>query len=179
MKKIIRPEGPAKKIILLRYCPKKIFRPRPRSQAPPRISNGPCLTGGDVVGIRPTGNEKAWKKALVEDQVDVRSYNVRTEDGPIFRRNRRHLRFSREPFYQDPATEAFEPADTRQQPHVHTEPNQPQNSEPAISEVPQQPEQPVLSPVPVQPPQPAVQSPKSVVKTRSDRVIKKPQRFSD
>ena len=43
MKKIIRPEGPAKKIILLRYCPKKIFRPRPKSQPPPRISNGPCL----------------------------------------------------------------------------------------------------------------------------------------
>ena len=35
MKKIIRPEGPAKKITLLRYCPKKIFRPRPKSQAPP------------------------------------------------------------------------------------------------------------------------------------------------
>ena len=137
------------------------------------------LTGGDVVRIRPTENEKAWKKALVEDQVDVRSYNVRTEDGRIFRRNRRHLRFSREPFYQDPATEAFKPADTRQQPHVHTEPNQPQNSEPVISEVPQQPEQPVLSPVPVQSPQPAVQSPKSEVKTRSGRVIKKPQRFSD
>ena len=43
MKKIIRPEGPAKKITLLRYCPKKIFRPRHKSQAPPRISNGPCL----------------------------------------------------------------------------------------------------------------------------------------
>ena len=35
MKKIIRPEGPAKKINLLRYCPKKIFRPRPKSQLPP------------------------------------------------------------------------------------------------------------------------------------------------
>ena len=44
MKKIIRPEGPAKKITLLRYCPKKKFRPRPKSQAPPRISNGPCLS---------------------------------------------------------------------------------------------------------------------------------------
>ena len=35
MKKIIRPEGPAKKIILLRFCPKKISRPGPKFQAPP------------------------------------------------------------------------------------------------------------------------------------------------
>ena len=35
MKKIIRPEGPAKKIILLRYGPKKIFWPGPKTQAPP------------------------------------------------------------------------------------------------------------------------------------------------
>ena len=33
-KKIIRPEGPAKKIILLRFCPKKIFWPGPKTQAP-------------------------------------------------------------------------------------------------------------------------------------------------
>jgi len=31
--------------------------------------------------------------------VDVRSYEVRTEDGKIFRRNRRHLRNSKEPAY--------------------------------------------------------------------------------
>ena len=42
-KKIIRPEGPAKKIILLRFCPKKISRPGQKFQAPPWISNGPCL----------------------------------------------------------------------------------------------------------------------------------------
>ena len=35
MKKIIRPEGPAKKITLLRYCPKKFFGPRHKSQPPP------------------------------------------------------------------------------------------------------------------------------------------------
>ena len=38
-----------------------------------------------------------WFKARVEQQVDVRSYEVRTEDGKIFRRNRRHLRSSKEP----------------------------------------------------------------------------------
>ena len=35
MKKIIRTEGPAKKITLLRYCPKKNFWPRHKSQPPP------------------------------------------------------------------------------------------------------------------------------------------------
>ena len=39
MKKIIRPEGPAKKINLLRYCPEKNFRPRPKSQPPPPPQN--------------------------------------------------------------------------------------------------------------------------------------------
>ena len=39
-----------------------------------------------------------WIKAQVEQQVDVRSYAVRAEDGRLFRRNRRHLRQSREPF---------------------------------------------------------------------------------
>ena len=34
-KKIIRPKGPAKKITSLRYCPKKIFWPRHKSQPPP------------------------------------------------------------------------------------------------------------------------------------------------
>ena len=44
MKKKIWPEGPAKKIILLGFCPKKIFWPGPKTQAPPPwISNGPCL----------------------------------------------------------------------------------------------------------------------------------------
>ena len=47
-KKIIRPEGPAKKNNLAPILPEKnFFRPRHRSQPPPprppRISNGPCL----------------------------------------------------------------------------------------------------------------------------------------
>ena len=39
-----------------------------------------------------------WIKAQVEQQVDVRSYAFRTEDGRLFRRNRKHLRQSQEPF---------------------------------------------------------------------------------
>ena len=51
-KKIIRPEGSAKKIILLRFCPKKIILPGPKTQAPPPppwISNGPCLSHGILI----------------------------------------------------------------------------------------------------------------------------------
>ena len=50
------------------------------------------LHDGDVVRIKPVGKEKNWVKARVEGQVDIRSYQVRTEDGAVYRRNRRHLR---------------------------------------------------------------------------------------
>ena len=46
--------------------------------------------------VKPTDRSCRWFKASVEHQVDVRSYEVRTEDGRIFRRNRRHLRSSKE-----------------------------------------------------------------------------------
>ena len=47
--------------------------------------------------VKPTDRSGRWFKARVEQQVDVRSYEIRTEDGKIFRRNRRHLRNSKEP----------------------------------------------------------------------------------
>lgn len=56
------------------------------------------LHEGDTVRIRPFGREKNLDKTQVEDQVDSRSYEVRTEDGRVYRRNRRHLRRSRGPF---------------------------------------------------------------------------------
>ena len=45
----------------------------------------------------PYGRSGRWFKARLEKQVDVRSYEVRTEDGKIFRRNRTYLRSSKEP----------------------------------------------------------------------------------
>ena len=50
------------------------------------------LRKGDAVVMLPSPQAQKWKKAQVEDQVDVRSYAVRTEDGRVFRRNRRHLK---------------------------------------------------------------------------------------
>ena len=38
-----------------------------------------------------------WYKVRVEQQVDVRSHDLRTEVGRVFRRNRRHLSSSKEP----------------------------------------------------------------------------------
>ena len=37
-----------------------------------------------------------WTQARVKGKVDIRSYQVRTEDGRVYRRNRRHLRRIRE-----------------------------------------------------------------------------------
>ena len=43
-----------------------------------------------------TDGKHHWIKAQVEGHVDVRSYAVRTGDGRLFRRNRKHLRTSKE-----------------------------------------------------------------------------------
>ena len=61
----------------------------------------PGLLKGETVRLAPQPGNRSqkWFKAVVQDQTDVRSYNVRTEDGRMFRRNRKHLRSSKEPFY--------------------------------------------------------------------------------
>ena len=46
--------------------------------------------------VKRTDRSGRWYKARVEQQVVVRSHDVRTEDGRVFRRNRRHLRSSKE-----------------------------------------------------------------------------------
>ena len=40
----------------------------------------PSLSSGDAVRVKPTDRLGRWYKARVEQQVDVRSYDVRTED---------------------------------------------------------------------------------------------------
>ena len=56
------------------------------------------LQPGDVVRIqspRGIGRRKPWTKAHVGEKVDVRSYEVRTEDGRVLRRNRRYFRLTK------------------------------------------------------------------------------------
>ena len=62
----------------------------------------PPLQTGEVIRVapKPGDRERKWFRAQVEDQVDIHSYEVRTEDGRLYRRNRRHLRQAKEPFVQ-------------------------------------------------------------------------------
>ncbi|CAH3041491.1 unnamed protein product, partial [Porites lobata] len=66
------------------------------------------LVKGKTVRIMPLPHDKSqtWFKAEIEELADVRSYKVKTEDGRILCRNRRHLCRSREPFYSSQPSEA-------------------------------------------------------------------------
>ena len=56
------------------------------------------LKPGDVVRVQPDKYKKNWQKAVVKKIVAPRSYEIRTEAGVTLRRNRRHLRYSKEGF---------------------------------------------------------------------------------
>jgi hypothetical protein len=58
------------------------------------------LKDGETVRMKPTHNSrnKQWTKAKVKEKVDIRSYNVITEDGREYRRNRKHLKSTQEAF---------------------------------------------------------------------------------
>jgi hypothetical protein len=60
------------------------------------------LEPGDSVRIKPSAGRKRWVKAEVDSQVNIRSYNVTTEQGQTYRRNRRHLRLTPEAVTFDP-----------------------------------------------------------------------------
>ena len=64
------------------------------------------LHEGDVVRMKPfRAGERVWRKAIVTDKLDDRSYNIEAEDGGKYRRNRSHLRKTKEP-----ATAEHQPA---------------------------------------------------------------------
>jgi len=52
----------------------------------------PELVVGQSVRIQPTKHRALWKKAMVMKKVGIRSYLVKTNEGQIYRRNRKHLR---------------------------------------------------------------------------------------
>jgi hypothetical protein len=56
------------------------------------------LKKGDTVRMKPRQNSthRQWEKAKVQDEVDIRSYKVITEDGRVYRRNRKHLKQTQE-----------------------------------------------------------------------------------
>ena len=71
----------------------------------------PPLQTGEVLRVapKPGDREQKWFNARVEDQVDIRSNEVTTEDGRLYRRNRRLLRQSKEPFAQTSETSSVRP----------------------------------------------------------------------
>ena len=57
----------------------------------------PTLAEGDVIRMKPFRlGDKAWKKATVTSRLDERSYMVETSDGETYRRNRYHLKKTKE-----------------------------------------------------------------------------------
>ena len=64
------------------------------------------LKPGSTVHIHPPKYSHHWTQATVDKQVGVRSYQVITDDGRVYRRNRRHLRLTAEvPKQSPPAVE--------------------------------------------------------------------------
>lgn len=142
----------------------------------------PPLRKGDAVVMLPSPQARKWKKAQVEDQVDVRSYAVRTEDGRVFRRNRRHLK------KYDPPPSTHTP-DVEVGPSKITVTSTPpaEGAEKDSEEPPLQPPQQVSADVSTPPLSPTVPAPAPVkdppagvaAATRSRRQINLPARFND
>ena len=66
------------------------------------------LVKGETVRVMPLPRDKSqtWFKTEIEELADMRSYDVKTEDGRILRRNHRHLCRRRQPFYHSQPREA-------------------------------------------------------------------------
>ncbi|KAK3746314.1 hypothetical protein QZH41_006886 [Actinostola sp. cb2023] len=134
----------------------------------------PPLTPGDQVRVIPKPNDRStkWTKAEVEEQVDVRSYNIRTEDGRVYRRNRRHLRKS------PPTTFTYQQSEYL----THTAPTSKVPPSPVIdpplmeaSDVPTRPTPTTAPPVP----KPLHDEISPTTRTRSGREVKPPSHLKD
>ena len=136
------------------------------------------LNPGDTVRIQPQKSQfkkKDWTRATVEGKVNIRSYQVRTEDGRAYRRNRRHLRRTQETVQKDNPETTYLPTAMPSFPDssssVRDVPVQPATSPP----VPNLPVQKPPLPKPLQ----QTAQPSPVITTRSGRVIRAPMRFAD
>lgn len=123
------------------------------------------LKEGDVVRVKPKESEKKFIKAQVEKQVDIRSYNIRTEDGRCFRRNRKHLHKTTENFTDASPDLPMIPQQHLQPKTTHTENRATEKPAEAITEQDQ----------------PATSAPTSEqpVQTRSGRIVRKPSYYND
>ena len=157
-----------------------------------RAKNLKTLTPGDTVRIQTTDDKQKneWRKAKVLKQLSERSYKVKTQQGTILRRNRRHLRFTKEQMQQNrdyskpnqiewqlqkqdqPEFQLRKPIQDEQPPQKPSQAEQPPRK-PKPSLVEQQPDRPdqtnQQAELPIQPDQ----------KTRAGRTVRKPSRLKD
>ena len=96
------------------------------------------LRKDDVVRIKPGNNDRTgrWTKGCVIEQVGVRSYNVKTEDGRIFRRNRKFLRHTNEPFNVDEEDSIVFPTKEQEATTENPEDRQPEDGQPLDQQEP-------------------------------------------
>ena len=131
------------------------------------------LKDGDVVRVPPLPGHSRWFNAQVSSQEAPRSYQVHTEDGRVYRRNRSHLYKVPENFQAIPDKDIVESKVNAQtlpparKPAEETLQLPPKPSALKLSDVPQ----PVL-----QPASPSVPAP---VSTRSGRIVTRPAYLSD
>ena len=128
------------------------------------------LIEGQTVRVKLT-DKNEWRKAQITEKLVHRSFVVKTDDGAIYRRNSKHVRFSSEPPFvfkeTSPETTATDkiPSFGEQQPQQLQPPQQQQ--------LPQQ--QP--SPKTQQLQQQSLAAQAETVTTRSGRIVVKPMRY--
>ena len=141
------------------------------------------LLPGDLVRIQPQPSKlrkrKEWTLARVEGKVNIRSYQVRTEDGRVYRRNRRHLRRTRETT-RDSRFEMVLPP--RPKPSSRDPPDK-VPVPPATPGTSESQDLPHAAPVQKPPAKPSAQNKQETsppaTTTRRGRVVRPPARFAD
>ena len=128
----------------------------------------PQLQIHDHVRMQPIQSPKsAWEPAVVTEQLSPRAYLVKTPDNREFRRNRQFLRKSHASnphFDKDPPASETQETSIDNPPVIATKSNEKLSNNPI--------EKPVTFRSIIE------NVPKSPMKTRSGRTVKKPQRFT-
>jgi hypothetical protein len=104
----------------------------------------PALQKGDVVRMKPHQlGQKEWKKAIILEKLDERSYEVEADEGGTYRRNRVHLKKTMESPCQEkntcPNDLPIKTTDTSPSPMITESPTEDistKNPEPPKSRIP-------------------------------------------
>ena len=146
------------------------------------------LRPGDNVRIQPhTMGDRQWKEATVKEPLPNRSYIVETNDGKELRRNRRHLRKCQQSTHSAPVQTSSRPkragidttTTTTQQTSENTLPPNDGVLEPTGGESTDHHEQDKDAGQNPSAVTEQATSPQDVVRTRSGRISRKPDRYTD